>query len=69
MTLAEIRNTTNLEELKPAIFFLADNMQKMTYGEFIAYKNTIMSQARKLNIDLKTVNKIAEDYQIFGYEV
>lgn len=68
MTLQQIREAKNLEELKPAIYNLCDIMQKISYGEFIAYKNTVESQAKKLNIDLKTINKLAEDYQIFGYE-
>ncbi len=70
LTVKQLRETkmTSVEDLKPFIYFLSDNMGDMLYGEFIAYKSTIEKKARELNIDLKTINKIAEDYQVFGYE-
>lgn len=66
MKLNEIRNTKNLNDLKPAIRFLCDNMQKMSFGEFLAYKRTIESQCEKINISYKEINDLAEKYQIFG---
>jgi cytidylate kinase len=41
----------------------------LTYGEFTAHKRTIEEQAEKLGITLQQINKIAENYQVFGYEV
>lgn len=63
MTLQEIRTCA---DLKPAIYFLSDNMEKMTYGEFTGFKNTIEKRARELNIPLSVINKIAEEYQLRG---
>lgn len=69
MTLQTIRETTSFEALKPAIQFLCDEMQKMTYGEFCAFKRTIESQCVKVGSSLKECNEYAETYQVFGYEV
>lgn len=69
MTLAEIRLAKTLDELKPAINFLCAHMHDMTYGEFIAYKRTIEFQAiNKLSVSVAEINKIAEEYQVYGYE-
>lgn len=68
-TLETIRNADSFEALKPAIRFLCDEMQKMTYGEFLAFKRTIESQCVKVGSSLKECNDYAETYQVFGYEV
>ena len=66
MTLEQFRQAQNVTELKPAIKMLCDKMQVMTWGEFNAYKRTLESQATKLGVSLKTINAIAENYQVFG---
>lgn len=45
MTIQNIRDAKTFEDLKPAIKLLCDKMQVMTYGEFLAYKRTLESQA------------------------
>lgn len=69
MKISDVRQTKSLEELKPAIRFLCDNMQSMTFGEFNAYKRTIETQARILGIAVQEINSYAENHQIYGYEV
>lgn len=68
MTLQKIREAKTFEDLKPAIKFLCDNIQKMTWGEFTAYKRTLENQAEKVGATLKDMNEYAEQYQVFGYE-
>lgn len=68
MSLQNIRDSETFEQLKPAIKFLCDEMQKMTYGEFLAYKRTLESQAVKVGSSIKELNIYAERYQVFGYE-
>lgn len=67
ITLQTIRDTKTLEDLKPSIIFLCDNMQSMTWGEFVAFQRTIENQALKLGISLKELNSIATDYQQLGF--
>jgi len=69
MKLSDVQQTKNFEELKPAIRFLCDNMQTMTFGEFNAYKRTIETQARVLGIAVQEINAYAENHQVYGYEV
>jgi hypothetical protein len=66
MTLQSIRDSKNFEELKPAIRFLCDEMQKMAWGEFSAFKRTIEDQAIKAGSNLRELNEYAENYQVFG---
>ncbi len=66
MTLNEIRKVEQLEQLLPAIKFLCDNMHEMTWGEFNGYKRTIENQATKINVSLRDINNIAENYQLFN---
>jgi len=61
-----IRNVKTFDELKPAIILLCNEMQKMTWGEFNAFKRTIENKAKDLNISLDRTNEYAENYQIFG---
>lgn len=68
MTLQNIRDALTFDDLKPAVKFLAQNMQRMAYGEFIAYKRTLESQAVKVGSNVKALNELAEQYQVFGYE-
>lgn len=68
MTLNEIRNVPTFEALKPAIRFLCDTMQDLSWGEFVAYQRTIETQAKKVGASLKILNEYAEQYQVFGYE-
>lgn len=69
MTLQEIRETKTFDQLKPAIKFLCDNMQKLTWGEFNAFRSTIESQSLKVGSNIKQVNEYADSYRIFGYEL
>jgi hypothetical protein len=64
--LQDIRDAKSFEALKPAIRFLCDEMQKMTYGEFLAYRGTLQSQCIKIGHTLVELNAYAENYQIFG---
>ena len=68
-TLANIRNAQTFDDLKPAVKFLCDNMQVMPWGDFIAYKRTLEAQAVKVGTTIAEMNKYAEQYQVFGYEV
>lgn len=68
MSLDQIRASENLEQLKPAIIYLAQNMENMSFGEFTAYKRTIEVKANEVGVSLAQINKIAEDYQIYGYD-
>ena len=65
-TLEDIRNATTFEALKPAIEFLCDVMQNMTWSEYNAYKRTLETQAAKVGASLKELNDHAENYQVFG---
>jgi hypothetical protein len=67
-TLKTIRDAQTFDDLKPAIRFLCDEMQKMTWGEFTAFQRTLESQSLKVGISLKEMNAYAENYQVFGYE-
>lgn len=69
ITLESIRNAQNFDDLKPAIRFLCDKMQVLTWGEFTAFQRTLESQSVKVGSSLKVLNDYAEQYQIFGYEV
>jgi hypothetical protein len=66
MTLKQIRDAKDFDSLKPAMRFLCDNMQAMTYGEFQAYKRTLEDQCKAIGSSLKDMNEYAENYQIFG---
>ncbi len=66
MKLQEIRSTTNIKDLLPAIKYLCDNMHEMPWGTFSAYKRVLESQSEKLGISYKKLNNIAENYQVFG---
>lgn len=66
MTLEQIRQAKSLNDIKPAIKYLCDNMQKMTYGAFEAYKRTLESQGVKVGVSIRDLNAIAEKYQVFG---
>jgi len=68
MKLDEIRAAYSLATLTPAIKFLAERVESLSWGEFNAYKRTIENKANELGIDLKTVNEIASEHQVFGYE-
>lgn len=68
MTLQNIRGAKTFNDLKPAIKFLCDKMQVMTWGEFCAYKRTLESQCVKVGSTIKDLNAYAENYQVFGYE-
>lgn len=66
-TLQTIRNATTFDQLKPAIEFLCDEMQKMTWGEYTAYKRTLEDQAVKVGSSIRDLNIYAVEYQTFGY--
>jgi hypothetical protein len=66
MTLEQIRNAKNFDELKTAIMFLSDNMDSMGHGIFIAYRNTLESKAKTFGITYAQLNEIAENYQFHG---
>lgn len=66
MTLQQIRDAQTLAAIKPAIKFLCENMQKMTFGEFSAYKNTLQDRAVKVGSSLKELNDLAVEYQDSG---
>lgn len=66
MTLEQIRQTTKASQLRPAIKYLCDNMQAMSWGAFVAYQRTLETQSVKLGISLKELNSIAENYQVYG---
>lgn len=66
VTLQTIRDAKTLEDLKPAIIFLCDNMQSMTWGEFTAFQRTIENQALKIGVSLEKLNSMATDYQQLG---
>lgn len=68
MTLQKIREAKTFDDLKPAIKFLCDNMQKMTWGEFIAYRRTLENQAIKVGSTLKDLIEYTEQYQESGHE-
>ena len=68
-TLESIRNAESFEQLKPAVRFLCDKMQKMTWGEFNAFKRTLETQAVKVGSSVSELNAYAEQFQVFGYEV
>lgn len=63
MKLSAIRATQNIEELKPAIKHLAVNMQQLTFGEFVAMKNTIQSKADEFGVTYREINELAAGYQ------
>jgi len=63
MKLSEIRETKNLEELKPAIKYLALNMQPMANGDFLALRNTIESKAKEFGVTYREINELASGYQ------
>lgn len=66
MTLDQVRQAKDKEELANAVEYLCDNMQKMTYGAFIAYRRTIEDRAKALGWTLQSMNEYATDYQTFG---
>ena len=68
MTLQKLRDAKTFCDLKPGIKFLCDHMERMTWGEFVAYKRTLESKALELGITLDALNLYAENYQVFGYE-
>lgn len=57
ITLQYIRECKSFDDLKPAILFLCDNMQAMTWGEFVAFQRTIETQTKKLGLSLKAMNE------------
>jgi len=69
LTVKQLRESDikSLDDLKPYIYFLCRNMIKMSYGEFSAYKSAIERKSRELGIDYQEINRIAEQYQVYGY--
>ena len=63
MKLAEIRNISDESEILKAAYYLSDNMDSMTYGEFLAMKNTIEQAAIRLGKDYKWLNSEVIKYQ------
>ena len=63
MKLSAIRATQNIEELKPAIKYLAINMQPMAFGFFHAMRNTIQSKAAEFGVSNRELNELASGYQ------
>lgn len=66
MTLNQIRDAKDFESIKPAIRFLCDNMQAMTFGEFQAYKRTLEEKCNNIHVNLNEMNQYAENYQVYG---
>lgn len=63
MTLQQIRDTKTAEGIWEGTRFLCENMQVMTYGEFLAYRRTLEEQARKLGVSITQLNNYAVMYQ------
>jgi len=77
MKLSEIRETKNLEELKPAIKYLALKMQPMAHGtpwekqiinDNIGFlqailRNAIESKAKEFGVTYREINELASGYQ------
>lgn len=66
MKLEDIRQVETFEDLKPAIRFLCDVMQDLSWGEFIAFQRTIEGQAKKVGVSLQYMNEYATQYQVYG---
>jgi len=66
VTLKQIRNANSLDELKPGIKYLTVNMQGMAWGDFNAYRNTIIQKAKELGYTPNHLNELVEHWQIFG---
>lgn len=66
ITLKYIRDCKTFEELKPAIVFVCDNMNDMTWGEFTAFQRMIEIQCQKVGKTLKDLNEYAIGYQDRG---
>lgn len=66
MSLQYVRDCKSFDDLKPAIIFVCDNLQKLSWGEFTAYQRLIEIQAQKIGATLKQVNDYAVEYQDRG---
>lgn len=63
MHLSDIRASKTFNDLKPAIELLCREMQKMTWGEFNAYRRTLESAAKAIGIEYQALDSYAITYQ------